>query len=157
MTTPGAAGKQQGPSAQGADRRINMDNNLTSMTFTLTADKPVSNRHNVCPGSYVLNGTRFDFRKTEYKVLENGKQIQFSVFDFDDQYSDRPLTKKDIGKGKSFAEFYVFTGETCEEDDDDDEKVEIEAVSDLRFGFSDGTTVKASRGVLQSANLALAS
>ena len=128
--------------------------NLTSMSFVLTADKPVSNRHNVCPGSYVLNGTRFDFRKTEYKVLENGKQIQFSVFDFDDQYSDRPLTKKDIGK--SFAEFYVFTGETYEEDEDD-EKVEIEAVSDLRFGFSDGTTVKASRRCLQSANLALAS
>lgn len=123
-------------------------NELTSMAFTLSVDRPIQPSHYISPGSYVLNGALFDFCESAATVSEDRKSISFFVHDFDETYSDRPLTKEDVEK--SFAEFYVFTGEY------DDPDVKVKSIDFLAFGFADGSSCTAKETVLASANHALA-
>lgn len=128
-----------------------MDNTATlnAMAFTLSADRPILPTYYISPGSYVLNGTLFDFCESEATVSEDGKSISFYVHDFDETYSDRPLTKEDVEH--AFGEFFVYTGEYNDPD------VKINSVDFLCFGFTDGSSALANPKYLASANLALAS
>lgn len=123
---------------------------LESMKYTLHMDRTfLPEEHYVVPGRFVLEASDeeifFDFCETSKNCDGNNvtyKHVSLEI----NEFPEASKLTVEIMENCKFKEFFIYTG------DSNDAEINILKVSNLEFGFDDGTILKAGKKLLESAN-----